>query len=460
MTYNQNGDHQREAVKAGAEPAPEGVRLMHRDLHGTDSVPWAGPDTDSERELLTTDPGGTCSTMFQASNGMVIGLCTRYKETEGDSGETTLTVDRPLIVLFDPGTAEPLATHEMAKHGLLGGVYGYLDSHDQVVIAEGHNILHVGHRYNGQSWEFYVESETPLTMLDDDAELAGLIPDAHERTWFVTKDSTIGVVCDAGEFTMPLTSGGDDAEVEGVANGLVGRPNGVSVLTTHALYEVELDGTELKQVWRTAYDRGSARKPGQLSWGSGTTPTFFGPEGKWVAIVDNAGERPNLLILSAATGEVLAGMPAFETSGQGTENSIIAEGNTLWVPSTYGFEYPEEAVDGPSEPASAPFEGGLTRIDVTETPSGDLELTRVWETDAHVSTLPIFTRKDRRIWSMSTDETDTQVSFAAIDAETGEEVFRRRIGEKPLDDPGQMTGIITPEGVYWQATFFRMHVVK
>lgn len=61
---------------------------------------------------------------------------------------------------------------------------------------------------------------------------------------------------------------------------------------------------------------------------------------------------------------------------------------------------------------------------------------------------------------MSTDTDDHVVSFAAVDADTGEEVFRREIGEKPLDDPGQMTGLITPDGVYWQATFFRMHVLK
>ena len=437
---------------------------MHRSLNCTDTVGWCGPPTtgghgDGDVELTVTDPGGTCSTLFQASNGMVIGLCTRYIETEDDGGETTMEVDRPLVVLFDPETAEPLAVHEMDKHGLLGGVYGYLDEHDHVVIAEGHTICRIGHRYTGQQWELYVEDRTPLTSLDDDAQIAGLIPDGKGRTWFVTQDATIGVVTPAGDVARALP----DGEPEAVANGLVGRPNGVSVLTTHALYEIELDGADIITTWRTAYDRGSARKPGQLSWGSGTTPTFFGPHASWGAIVDNADDAPNLLILSAETGQELGRMHAFINGGQGTENSLIADGNTLWIPSTYGFAYPPEAVDGPSQPETAPFIGGLTRIDVTETAGSagsSVTLERVWETNARVSTLPILTLEDRRIWSMSTDETDQIVSIAAIDADTGEEVFRREIGEKPLDDPGQMTGLITPDGTYWQATFFRMHVLR
>lgn len=185
-----------------------------------------------------------------------------------------------------------------------------------------------------------------------------------------------------------------DSEPEAVANGLVGRPNGVSVLTTHALYVIELDGADIITTWRTPYDPGSARKPGQLSWGSGTTPTFFGPRASWIAIVDNADDAPILLILSAETGREL------------------------------------------SHPRAC------------------------GETNARVSTLPILTLEDRRIWSMSTDETDQIVSTAAIDADTGEEVFRRVIVEKPLDDPGQMTGLITPDGTYWQATFFRVHVLR
>nr|VDG62772.1 Uncharacterised protein [Streptococcus thermophilus] len=436
---------------AGHDAAPEGTRLMHRDLCCTDSVPWAGPNPDTAGETLITDPDGTCSTLFQASNGMVVGLCTRY--TEGKGGD--LQVDRPIVVLFDPDTAEPLAVHEMEKHGLFGGVYGYLDKSDSVIIAEGHDILSVSHRFNGEQWELNAESMTTLSEIPEDAQLAGLIPDGQERTWFVTQDSIIGVVTDAGQYTLQLGAG-----EEGIANGLVGRPNGVSVLTTHALYEVELDGGEVKIAWRHEYDRGSARKPGQLSWGSGTTPTFFGEDDPWVAIVDNADDRPNLIVLSAKTGEVLGSTPAFEISGQGTENSIMADGNTLWIPSTYGFEYPEEAVDGPSVPESAPFTGGLTRIDVS--PDGDnaVSFERVWETTHNVSTLPILTLQDRRIWSMSTDDADNVVSFAGVDADTGEEVFRKEVGQKPLDDPGQMTGLITPDGVYWQATFFRMHVLK
>ena len=61
-------------------------------------------------------------------------------------------------------------------------------------------------------------------------------------------------------------------------------------MTTFALYELILDGSGNPQIlWSQTYDRGPARKPGQLSWGTGSTPTYFGPTGvDYLTIVDNA----------------------------------------------------------------------------------------------------------------------------------------------------------------------------
>ena len=39
----------------------------------------------------------------------------------------------------------------------------------------------------------------------------------------------------------------------------------------------------------------------------------------------------------------------------------MAWGNSLVIPSTYGYQYPPMAVQGPSDPADAPFVGGATR---------------------------------------------------------------------------------------------------
>ena len=46
--------------------------------------------------------------------------------------------------------------------------------------------------------------------------------------------------------------------------------------------------------WRAPYDRGTARKVGQINQGSGTTPTFLGRN--FVAITDNADARMHVLV--------------------------------------------------------------------------------------------------------------------------------------------------------------------
>lgn len=422
---------------------------MHRDLDSTDSVPWSGPGDTPTVDFSV--PGGVCSTVFQGSDGFPVALCTRYLGTEYG-----LTPIAPSVVLFDPETAQPLASLELRKTGLLGGVYGYLDDQDRVVIAEGHSILRISHQVTDGHWELTVDERTELPDLGTTASIAGLAPDGAGRVWFITEDAVVGTVEADGTGRVTALGTGTPGG-EKIANGLTPRPDGVSVLTSHALYEVASGGTGDPVVrWSRTYDRGSARKPGQLSWGSGTTPTFFGPDSSRVAIVDNADERPNLLVLDAATGDTVCTMPAFETSGQGTENSLMAHGNSLWIPSTYGYQYPSMSVDGESVPAEADFRGGLTRIDLETDAAGGEHCVRAWEKAVKLDTLPEFTTGDNRIWALSRDADAATVSVVGIDAETGEEVSRTRVGVLPVDSPLQLTGMIAPDGTLWQATATRM----
>jgi len=427
---------------------------MHRDVNSSDSVPWAGPNASGQ--LTWSVPLGTCSTTFQASDGMVLALCTKYLGTEQKhKNPLGLETVVPSVILFDPNTAQPLATLELKKTSLLGGVYGYLDEHDNVVIAEGADVLNIGHRFEGGEWRLSVDKRIPLG-LPAGTSLGGLAPDGAGRTWFVTKDSTIGVIDGDRIATLPLsTSPGGET----IANGLTGRPNGMSVLTSHSLNEVEYARGQIELKWRRDYDRGTARKPGQLSWGSGTTPTVFGPNGKWEAIVDNADGSPNLIVVDAATGADICVLPAFTTGGPGTENSLIASGNSLFIPSTYGFVYPPNAVEGKANPPLAPFTGGLARIDVTPTETG-AKCERRWEKPRKIETLPVLTEQDRTIWSLSTDPARVRVDLVGVSADTGEEVVRRQVGNLPVDLPMQLTGMVTPDGAYWQGTVTRMLRLK
>ena len=52
-----------------------------------------------------------------------------------------------------------------------------------------------------------------------------------------------------------------------------------------------------------AYDRGSARKPGKLAWGSGASPTFFGPNGSdYVMLTDNSDIQESVIVYRTDNG--------------------------------------------------------------------------------------------------------------------------------------------------------------
>ncbi|MGK8360740.1 hypothetical protein [Corynebacterium amycolatum] len=392
---------------------------------------------------------------------MPIGLCSRYLGVEHGINAVV-----PSITIFDPDSAQPLAVKELRKDGLLGGVYGFLDENNRVVIAEGHSIVKIGYHKEAGHWTLTEEDRIVLPDLGTQAPIAGLTPDGLGRIWFATKDATVGVIDNAGGIRLHklgnATNGG-----EAITNGLTGRPEGASVLTSHALYELSAPVSteaEINESWRHAYDRGSARKPGQLSWGSGTTPTFFGPNNSRVAIIDNADDSPNLIVLDAATGRETCSIKAFEVGGPGTENSIMASGNSLWLPSTYGYRYPAFAVDGASVPTEAPYEGGLAKVDLVSNPDGSESCVRRWENKTRIATLPVLSTTDHRIWAFTTGDSEggneREVSLLSVDAQTGQEISRTPLGVQPIDAPLQLTGMLTPQGDIWQATATRLFKVS
>lgn len=427
---------------------PAGTSLMHGDFASTDSTPHPGPGRGA-RLLASSVPGAACAATFIGSDGMPVSLCTGFVGAGG--------VAVPTVVLFDPRTAAPLARTELRKGGLLGGVYGYLDGSNRVVVADGSNsILSVAHRHTTSGWQVYVDGRIDVSRhIPSGDAITGLAPDAAGRIWFATTHGVVGLVNRDRTVRATHLPAGED-----LGNGLSVHPGGVSVITTHALYEMWADpGAAPRTVWRQSYDRGSARKPGQLTWGSGTTPTYFGPGGDgWVAIVDNADARPSLIVRESDTGRLVCRMPAFATSGQGTENSPIAWGNSLVIPSTHGYQYPPMAVSGPSVPADAGFVGGSTRIDVSAQ-----GCRRVWENGDRLASLPKLSRADGLIHGLGYGpyvagavQQLGPVDYIATDFATGARVETVPVGSAPVDEPLELTGTIAADGTLWQATVGRM----
>ncbi len=432
--------------------------MMHGDPESSDSTAFPGPGRGAHLAGSSV-PGGVCAATFVTGDGYPMSLCTAYVERtprRGASGVAGVDVAVPVVTLFHPKTARVLAKLPLAKGDLFGGVYGFLDARDRVVVADGTgSIVRVGKHRTADGWRLRVDARTDISRHLRGDGVTGLAPDYQGRTWFATTHGVVGTVDAAGRVGATRLPRG-----ERLGNGLTIRRGGASVLSTHALYEMRAgdDGVP-HTVWRRSYDRGKARKPGQLTWGSGTTPTYFGPGGDaWVAIVDSAAV-PELIVYRADDGSQVCRMKAFRAPRQGTENSPMAWGNSLVIPSTYGFVYPPIATSGgPSVPASAPFRGGMTRVDVT-----DGRCSRVWETRTdRMATLPRLSRADGMIHGLAYGpyrggvQQSGPVNYVAIDFATGRRIVTERVGAAPVDEPLQLTGMIAPDGTLWQGTVTRM----
>ncbi|GAA2513990.1 hypothetical protein [Pilimelia columellifera] len=415
---------------------------MHGDSASAKAFPMAGPG----RSVTTTRTvlAAACAAIVHGSDGYPVALC------------TDAMTRRPVVHLLDPATGGSLASLPVAPGSLLGGVYAYLDDRDQLVLVDGErNLLRIGHGrgYLGR-WRLTVTERTSLVaVVPADDAVTALMPGYDGRVWFATAAGVVGVVAaDGTARTHQLPAG------ERVANSISTAPGGrTAVVSTHALYVFDSDAAGAPRVlWRAGYDRGVARKPGQLSWGSGATPVFFGPATgtEYVAITDNADPHMRLRVLAAANGDPVCSTSLFtDRTGSGSENAVVASGRSVFVVNTYGYDYPALPADaGPSVPADAPFSGGVARIDVAADGGG---CEPRWSTRTRSAALPRLSMADRTIYTvvqaglLNTDA--DPFHYATVDADSGSVTSSTGLGFG-LVNPLQMTGTVTAGGVFYQGT--------
>lgn len=409
-----------------------------------------GPGTGAI-DVAVIELGAVCPSILVGSDGYPVALCTRVADV------------RPVVLLLDPASGEQLASMELAPGSLFGGVYGYLDDADRMVLVDGnHDLLRIDHRRGAEGWSLEVDQRLPLaSAVPPGDEVTSVTPGYGGEIWFATAGGTVGAVDpeDGSVATLSLEPG------ERIANNISSAPNGTAVASDHAVYLVDLDDEGLPvRRWRYAYDRGPARKPGQLSRGTGSTPTFFGPTdgADYVAVVDNAEPQVHLVVLRADgddAGEQVCAPTVLGEGGPGSENSPIGAGRTVVVASTYGYPYPRLPPDaGPAQPETAPFRGGMTRVDVRADASG-CEV--VWDADvASVAVPKLSTADDTIITVTRSGGADTageagvapvQYESTVIDAADGAVLASRPLPAE-VGDPLQLAGTIAPDGVLYQGT--------
>lgn len=427
---------------------PDGTATMHGDTGSSDATPLPGPRPGplaSDRVALQS----ACPTVLVGSDGYPVALC------------TTIFGLTPTVHLLDPADGGSLAELPLAKGSLLGGVYAYLDQQDRLVAVDGERrLLRIGHhRTASGAWTLTVDSTLPLAgAVPDGDAVTGLSPDWQGRVWFATGGGVVGTADDrtGAVHALALPAG------ERIANSISTAPAGTAVATTHATYLLTADPDGAPRIaWRRAYDRGPGRKPGQLGWGTGSTPTFFGPSTgtDYVTVVDNAAPTVNLLVYRAGDGSPVCSVPVLRAGGSGSENSPVAVGNTVLVASTYGYPYPKLPEDaGPAVPSSGAFRGGLSRVDVRADGSGcDL----AWDNRVRSAAVPRLSTADGLIHTVlrapvipGTDATSAldPYYYAEIDPRTGVVVRTQYTGAGFVFDTLQMVGSIAPGGVVYQGT--------
>jgi len=440
--------------------ATNGVATMHGDSASSDTTPFAGPGTgpvSSQRTALAS----ACPTVVIGSDGYPVTLC------------TTIFGQTPTVHLLDPHTGADLASLALAKGNLFGGVYTYLDNSNDLVVVDGNDdLLRIGHHLQADGdWSLTVDQSTSLAAaIPAGDSVVGLSPGWDGRVWFATQGGVVGTVDTATGTvrTLALPAG------EQVENSISTVPGYTAVATDHALYLLTETADGTPQIdWRAPYDRGPGRKPGQLSWGTGATPSFFGPGNgtQYVTITDNAAPHENLLVYRTAgtpapTGSATPSTPAQVCSTpvltqypeSGTEDAMIASGSSVFVTDTYGYPYPALPSGAPaSVPSSADYQGGMTRVDVDASGDG---CSVVWNSDVASAALPRLSLGDDKIYTVTASgpmglvgsDTFAGYHFAVIDPATGTELSSSLLGIGLLDNPLQMTGTTGPDGTLYQGT--------
>ncbi len=196
-------------------------------------------------------------------------------------------------------------------------------------------------------------------------------------------------------------------------------------------------------MWRTAYDRGEERKPGQLSRGSGTTPTLL--DGDVVAITDNAEPRMNVVFLDRRTGREICRQPVFGKGASATENSLVSLGSAVLVENNHGYRSPLSTVLGLAT------EPGLARVDLA---GGKCELR--WTSDQVApSSVPKASWATGLAYTYTKRPTWTGVSawyVTATDVETGRVRWSVRTGLGTLLNNHYAAITLGPDSSLWIAT--------
>lgn len=465
----------------------DGTSTMHANAASSNAILFAGPGATNLEVYKNLTIDATMPSVLMSENGGLV--CVGV-------GTTAKTAQIPIVMLVSPQTLAPLDQITLTKPqsgNLAGGLYNYLDHQNRLVLVNGDGVM------QWYSNNYDRTTDTGSLTLDQSVDIGqpmvvGLVPDYEGRIWFATQgslstDEAPAVVGYYDPQTQAIQTYSLPAG-EMVANSISSSPAGVAVATTSAvaLFTAGENGA-IQPVWHQVYGNSGVRKPGQLSPGTGSTPVFFGPDTgyEYLVITDNstapntgnATPAENVNVYRVSDGTLVAQTGFLTSANSGTENAPIAIGDRIFVPSTYGYWYPPPS-ETPSSSvpalAAAPFVGGFQGMTLA---ADGTSLSTSWGPANTVasSALPRLSLADNLIYTVlaastsqvsgTSTQTTVNYSFAAIDAATGAVVGTPTpMGENTFAgsypdyrstgsytwNTLQMTGVISPSGVFYQGT--------
>ena len=399
------------AVPRHPHMAPNGRSNLHSDAFMTDTNVWSGP-LGRETETTSTFQMADCASVTFDSEGRIVAIC--------------VGIQRPRLKLFDPHTLEELATMDLPPRepnpdtsisifqDFAGGGYFYLDDRDRAIIPTTNRHLYVVSHATGS---FVVEQDIDLNgVVASPDKIISALPDWDGLVWFASTDGVVGTVDLATSRTMATDLGEENQN-----SFTVGDDGGVYVVTEKALYRMTADDTGTPRVgWRVEYPNSGVRKPGQVSAGSGTTPTVMGD---WVAITDNS-DPMNVVVYERAGAHEICRQPVFEQGASATDNSLVGAGHSIVVENNYGYEGPTSTAQG------ARTTPGVERVDIDADGRG---CRTVWRSEeASPTVVPKLSLGNGLVYVYTQDEAgddDDPWYLTAIDFRTGETVWKRLTGQ-------------------------------
>jgi len=308
-----------------------GTSSMHNDAYSTDAYDVSGPLGHQLKVTSRSYGIRECATIAFDSHHRLVGLC------GGLEGFTMMVVDPVTLTAIDElqVSQRDLTSGANPLTDICGGTYFFLDPHDHAFATTTESgIAEVAVGTDGTLTR--VRDWPMASYLADGDCLVATGVDWSGRLWWFSQQGVVGTLDrgTGGVQVVRLPAG------EGIFNSVSGDETGAMyAVTTHATYRLDASATGQPRVtWRIPYDRGTQQKPGQLSQGSGTSPTLIGR--RWIVIADNAEPRSQVVVYDRrreVANRLHCQVPVLAEGASATENSLVAAGNSVIIENNYGY---------------------------------------------------------------------------------------------------------------------------